>query len=222
VGDVTRQDHLKTRFYLTSESHVYTLLNLIRHAPEALGLPSLVDEQGVAVLDQVHFPMYKTRKTAEEVGAREGGCTLISLIRHALAKQRAKARSALALLHPYARPFLTHPNPPTPSSYRRLQVAELSYLTQITFEVYEHCERKPEDPMRLQVRTVPLPAACHNTDHRGRKCRKKLQDQEPDHHQEQNNQFQQPSVFHMRVDPAEPLLPRHLTFPSGWGASIPR
>jgi len=53
-------DHLKTRFYLTSESHVYTLLNLLRHAPQALGVPSLFDEAGRAALDEIGELSYLT------------------------------------------------------------------------------------------------------------------------------------------------------------------
>ena len=51
----------KTRLYFTSESHVYTLLNLLRYAHERHPVPKLIDEAGEATLEWASELSYLTQ-----------------------------------------------------------------------------------------------------------------------------------------------------------------
>ncbi|KAL1510203.1 hypothetical protein AB1Y20_006533 [Prymnesium parvum] len=58
----TPYEHLKTRLYFTSESHVYSLFNLLRWAPFALpGVPDLISPEGRKLMDSVAELSYLTR-----------------------------------------------------------------------------------------------------------------------------------------------------------------
>ena len=55
------EQQLKTRLYFTSESHVYTLLNLLRYAHERHPVPKLIDEAGEATLEWASELSYLTQ-----------------------------------------------------------------------------------------------------------------------------------------------------------------